>query len=256
MDLLELKVKNRPVYIIDDSKLLGGSKYRAMLPFLKTILKKNKPNYIFFPGAANGLGMLALSLAASELKKDYDIQVHIYTQYYETPIVKLCKTLGSHVHVYKKKFKDIYKIIDEDKKKVSKYNPIEINLGGDNKEFINIFKKELSKVIKKHNIKNSSNTHIWVVYGSGTLYKTLIQILDKAIFHLVEVGKKITYVRKQDKIYESKMGFYQEPEKEFLPPYDTIKSYDAKIWQFLVKNIDKYEGDTYVWNVGKEPDEK
>jgi len=253
-NLLTIKLNNHNIQVIDDSVLLAGTKIRAMVPFMKQTLIKDKPNNIFFPASANGLGMLALSQAAHHLrtKYKYNITVNIYTQYYESSTVKLSRKFGSIVHVLDKPMREIYKILESDAKLVP--NPIEISLGGDNKLFIDIFTQKLAHILNHFKVPNTPNTHFWIVYGSGTLYRALSNTLDQVVFHLVVVGKKPhlseTHDEAKVKIYYAPQPFYESPPVDLLPPFDTESTYDGKIWQFLIKEIDKYDGSTYVWNVG------
>lgn len=248
MKIKEIKIENKSIILLDDSDNIGGTKDRAMGKFLKSVIKKNQTTRIFFPASPNGLGMVSASLAANKLRnKGYDIEMNIYTQYYDNASsVLFSKELGSNVKVYDKPFREIYQILEDECKSV---NGIEISLGGSNK----VFKKIMESNIKKLSLPiiNSSDSHIWLVHGSGTIYNTMCKVFDKCIFHVVVVGKNPPQksIRKQDFVYKSKYKFYESTRDP--PPYKTELTYDGKLWEILKKNIT--EGNIYIWNVGYLP---
>ena len=249
--IIEIPYHNKIITVISDHKLLGGTKQRAMTKYLRSVLDKNELTTILFPAAANGLGMVAMANAYNELNGEYKIKLIIFTQKYESSSVVMARKLGAEVLVYDKPFRDIYKIQEEYAKKVQ--NPLMIELGGNDKRYINILAKEIKQVIDYLQIPNRENIHIWLVYGSGTLYSSFIKYLDKPVYHLVVVGKKPKFIREGDKVYYAKEGFYEDA--KIKAPYPTENSYDGKIWEQLINEQYNYKPDDkiYIWNVGQLP---
>eukprot|EP00039_Didymoeca_costata_P003423 m.67559 g.67559 ORF g.67559 m.67559 type:complete len:480 (-) comp11900_c0_seq1:62-1501(-) len=89
---------------------------------------------------------------------------------------------------------------------------------------------------------------LWLVAGSATLLRVLHRIWPETHMLIVQVGKYIW-----DDLVEDieKKTIYEAPEffsekAVIQPPYRTVTTYDAKLWQFVLqfgKNGD------YVWNV-------
>jgi hypothetical protein len=239
---------DRQIIVIDDGVLVGGTKQRAMGEFMASVLPRDKPIHVFFPASPNGLGCLALALGAADLRKcGYDITPHIYSQYYKSSSLEMSKENGADVHVYKEPFREIYKIMEKDMKKYD--NAIEVSLGGNNPKYIEVLAEKMKEqVLRVPNWQDFK--HFWLVYGSGTLYKSLLKNFPQFTYHLVVVGKSIKEVRMNDKVYEAPSDFYKPA--HIKPPYKTEMSYDGKIWEFLMRESDP----ALVWNVGYLPKDR
>ena len=89
---------------------------------------------------------------------------------------------------------------------------------------------------------------IWLVAGSGTLLKSLRKVFPRSKFMVVQVGKKIwpDQMRVKDKLFVSPKKFWEKADP--LPPYPSVSTYDAKLWEFVLKYG---KNDDYVWNVAK-----
>lgn len=88
---------------------------------------------------------------------------------------------------------------------------------------------------------------IWVAGGSGSIAKALSIAFPNAFLNIVQVGKSLkpdTLVGIKHKIYTSRLPFTTAA--KVIPPYQSLDTYDAKIWEF----VSKYgkTGD-YIWNV-------
>jgi hypothetical protein len=257
----KMKVKNiilngRSITLLDDSDLIGGTKDRAMFDFLEGLSKKN--NKIYFPASANGLGMVSASLAGNKLRKmGINIEINIYTQFFgESSSVLYSRELGSNVKVYNKPFSDIYKILENECKAAG---GIEIKLGGDDNAFEKLLINSFSSI---NVIKNKNTSHIWLIYGSGTIYRAMSKVFNKCIYHLVVVGKSPREIRDQDKVYISEIKFYDKAKKE--PPYKTELTYDGKLWDIITEqdvyteyiNVHTEYINIYIFNVGYLPKQR
>lgn len=61
----------------------------------------------------------------------------------------------------------------------------------------------------------------------------------------------------RSKVISEPLDFHQDEKVENMPPYPTVKTYDAKVWKYakLYKEQNPTK-DVWVWNVGSEPDLK
>lgn len=88
---------------------------------------------------------------------------------------------------------------------------------------------------------------VWVVAGSGTLLSILYRVFPTSQFGVVQVGKKIW----PDQLELDRTQLYVAEEKFFEvskqpPPYPSVATYDAKVWQFVLQHG---ENGDLVWNV-------
>lgn len=88
---------------------------------------------------------------------------------------------------------------------------------------------------------------IWVAGGSGVLARALAIAFPEAELHIVQVGRKLytdVLATLRHQLYISPESFRRNA--EFVPPYTSLRHYDAKIWRFVAEF--GQDGD-YIWNV-------
>ena len=95
-----------------------------------------------------------------------------------------------------------------------------------------------------------NSRRIWVVAGSCTIALALRKAFPDAHLNLVRVGLQI-WPDLQDKLNREKITIYEAPERFYepareMPPYTSLATYDAKLWQFVVRY--GRPGDV-IWNV-------
>lgn len=117
-----------------------------------------------------------------------------------------------------------------------------IELGLDDPDFIQALAEGI--IAAKDNIYPQ---RIWVAGGSGVLARALAKAFPEAELHIVQVGRKIY----PDILAGIKHVLYTSPEAfrnnaEIVPPYKSLRHYDAKIWRFVRKHGP--DGD-FIWNV-------
>lgn len=96
---------------------------------------------------------------------------------------------------------------------------------------------------------------MWLAVGSGTILSILMEIFPDTEFHAVQVGKslKIETLHPDVENSQKRIITYWAPERfshaaKIQPPYSSLLNYDAKIWQFVLK--DGQDGD-FIWNVAR-----
>ena len=186
-DILIEKIAN--LNIIRDDQIIGGTKFRAIVPFLDKLLKE-KPNIneLVYFGASNGIAQLALAYYLF-LKKS-KIRLTIFLQ--ETNLIdslNLVKSVTllypySNYRKYKEPMKLIWPKMEEYLKQNKNSHDLPFGLDDDT------FKLMLSKSLEKKLI-NVQINRIWLVAGSGTLLSILMNILKKTKFNAVQVGKYV-----------------------------------------------------------------
>lgn len=89
---------------------------------------------------------------------------------------------------------------------------------------------------------------IWLACGSGTVLQAVSRVFPTSLFQIVQVGRSIW----PNLLEGIRHSIYVAPERFFhvalsQPPYPTVSTYDAKLWQFVEKHGE--DGDM-IWNVG------
>lgn len=94
---------------------------------------------------------------------------------------------------------------------------------------------------------------VWVACGSGTLTRALARAWPAAEVNSVQVGMTPHLGDDLPNIRRWKAPEqFQEPASGPLPPFPSVRTYDAKIWRFVVKHA-RMTTDTLVWNVARDP---
>lgn len=221
--------------IVREDLLPGGTKQRA-----HKIIADFTEDEIVYAGPWNGFAQVALAIACKLHSKRAtvfctrdDSSANIRAKNYNCNIVVIpdikLKTLQQYAEDYAKV-------------RNAKLMPF----GFDNAEFRNELYLQLTLACKDVIDVNTTAT-IWVVAGSGTLLNVLYKVFPKARFAAVQVGKTIW----EDQIESDRTTIYIAPQKfydipDLLPGYNSVPTYDAKVWQFASKY--GKSGDI-IWNV-------
>lgn len=223
--------------IIEEDRLLGGTKSRAILPFLEDVLKANSIKTIMYAGASNGYAQVALAQSLRLLKSN--IKLVIYLQKTGLPDVKAITNLAKSIyHIeYRVREASLWEVMAEAQANVNESTYL-VPFGLDDDKFRQLLKKSLGQHLKSAKI-----PRLWLTAGSGTILSILYDILPKTEFHVVQVGKAVD-VSKYDRVtlYVSSYKLYQAYPGKI--PYPTTKSYDGKVWEFS----QHFKPGDYIWN--------
>jgi hypothetical protein len=97
------------------------------------------------------------------------------------------------------------------------------------------------------NFKDTNIENMWTVFSTGVLSRTLQIALPNTSFNAVAVARNIQQGELgRAKFYSHAKKFTQDSDS--IPPFDCIRTYDAKGWEFI-KKFGK-PGD-WFWNVAK-----
>jgi hypothetical protein len=248
------------LYVVRDDLLPGGTKTRGLIEYL---LRSNFDSFIY-AGPETGYGQVALAI--SVLKANSILQamnkpvtkraIVFVSQYQRQLSIATNKARESHAELFaydklplKVLEANAQKYLHEEYKKGK--NICILPFGLSDPDLMSILVLNM-----RHAVGNVSPARCWVVVGSGMIVTALSQVWPKTHFCLVRVGKRIdvdllkklegrvtAYPLNQDELPQ---WFEDEVPNELLPPYPSVKTYDAKIWQYLANY--GQEGD-YIWNV-------
>jgi hypothetical protein len=228
--------KNVKVNVIRDDYLEGGTKQRAL-----DVLMKKKYNEYIYAGPAEGYAQIALAYIGGLYNKK--VTIFLAKRKKDTDLTTKAREYGAKIKYISppNRINNLRQksIVYEKKNKNRKLLPF----GLDSELYIT----SLAQRIKEAWGRKRKPKRIWLVSGSATILRALALIFPDACFLVVEVGKKIwpdLVEGINHKIYKSSLKFYQNA--TVVPPYNSVITYDAKLWEFVVKH--GINGD-YVWNV-------
>lgn len=92
---------------------------------------------------------------------------------------------------------------------------------------------------------------VWSAISTGVLQRSLQIAWPDAQFNGVAVARNIQKgERGIAKMWSHPKAFTQNVDKEYYPPFPSALNYDAKAWEFMVKNGTP---GAWFWNVGGDP---
>jgi tRNA1(Val) A37 N6-methylase TrmN6 len=242
----ENHIPDKELFIIRDDYIIGGTKARAIIEYLKNLFDgKKNINELIYLGASNGYAPVALSYGLQLLKSN--IKLTVYSQSSNLSEAIKIQSLAKYLYPktnfidLKKSFKEIWPLVDEHLSKQK--NALLIPFGLHDKQYENYLFSALS-----NHLLNFINKikRLWLVIGSGVLFSILYKILINTHFCLVQVGKNVDlhdYEMSKITIYKSSYRLYETININI--PYATTKSYDGKIWEFC----NEFQTGDYIWNV-------
>ena len=92
---------------------------------------------------------------------------------------------------------------------------------------------------------------VYVAISTGVLSRALQIAWPKAKFTCIAVARNLKAGELgRGEVISEPLAFPQEEKEENLPPFPTIRTYDAKVWKYIPKNSGR---NILMWNVGGEP---
>lgn len=226
--------------VFADHLLIGGTKQRALVPYMKSI----KKNIFIYAGPTTGYAQIALAYAAQLTKKK--VILFLRKQMPRSKLTKYANTFASckiieypnaNLKYLQKKAKQ-YHITNPD--------TYLFPFGGHSKKYIKTLTKSINNAIPK----DLNPPRIWLVAGSATILAALYKVFPKSYFMVIQVGKTIW----PDQIDDSRTTLLISDESfikpaKMQPPYPSVATYDAKLWKYFMRY--GLSGD-FIWNVGKD----
>ena len=240
------------VNVIRDDMLIGGTKQRAAYEFVCS----RSENEIVYAGPATGFAQLALAFACCKAKKQF-IGFMQGRQNGCFPITEKASTYGANITIYSCQLIDVQSKAEE--YAATHSNAFLCPFGLECDEYREILVKQIKNALPEN---FDAPKRIWLAVGSGTLLRALASIWTETIFMPVRVGKRFWEDQFEPSVWKRlgdgmdleelacKQSFYEPVDEYLRPPYPSVNTYDAKVWQF----IRKYgKNDDYIWNVAKDP---
>ena len=254
---IRLNNSNINYNVFRDDYLIGGTKQRALVDLINYVRKNNKNITKFiYAGPSTGYAQVALAYCC-KLTKTKAVLFLAKPNYINSKgnshnnRTNLTKYALSHNSTELHEIDNGYlKNLAKEAEKYhnnNKHNSYLLSFGGHEKKYMEFLEKNIKKAMPKNIIKPK---RIWIVSGSATILNVLYKIFPKTYFLVVQVGRTIwgdLIDKSRTTIYISNENFNDVAKEQ--PPYDTVSTYDAKLWVFFLKY--GKDGD-YIWNVGKD----
>ena len=240
--ITNIEYNNKKINVIRDDYLIGGTKQRGIVP----VLENSDKDIFIYGGPVYGYAQIALAYSSYLTHKKSVIFVEKKNKLFS--LTSYAKSFGATIKevpqpahldkilLYSKNF------YEEDKK-----HRFLIKFGGNDETLI----KYMFSNIKKAWGNKEKPKRIWIVAGSAILLNILYNVFPDTFFNVVQVGKTIWKDQieygKRTKLYISSQKFQNIAREQ--PPYPTVSTYDAKLWEFV--KLHGENGD-YIWNVGKD----
>ena len=220
---------HRGFAVVRDDLLPGGTKRRVIQP----LVEASDYQEFVYASPAFGYAQLALAVACREAGK----RATIFTAKRNTPHPLTQAAADAGAKIVMIPYGYLSNVQSQAKAYAAETGAANIPFGVDTDESLN--------AIAAAALSTGANpTEVWTVSGSGTLTRGLQRAFPNAEFHTVLIGKKGANTGKA-KAYIAPEKFEQNA--KLLPPYPSCKNYDAKLWQFALKNASP---DALIWNVG------
>jgi hypothetical protein len=243
------KIQNKNIFVIRDDLLIGGTKQRGLFELLQLKDLENVTEFVY-AGPVSGFAQIALSYCCNILNKKSTLFLAKQQNNYHK-FTKKAISYNAEVH----DVLPVNALLSKVQYKAKKYVNEQQKLGN-NVEYIPFgfdfynFEFLLTKQIEKAWNYIEIPHRLWLVIGSGLILKVLGKIFPTTYFLVIQVGKSVTEEIKRE--FSGRVTFFKAPEKfyeetKILPPYPSVKNYDAKLWRFVIRYGKNYD---FVWNVG------
>lgn len=235
--------------VYDDGHVVGGTKQRL----LGRLLLNVNATEVIYAGPDGGIAQVALAWAAKLCNKKAVIFLNTYCMGEKPPLVQLAEALGATIHFPDPNSRG--RTLQDTQKDAAAYAdastdrhilPFGLRSPPGEPSF-DLFREALLESLRGA----PPPSRLWLVAGSGFLLDVLHSIWPETTYMVVQVGKTVWPDQLENKsahLFKAPEGFGDRALSQ--PPYPTVPWYDAKLWQFAVKNW--VEGDC-IWNVGAVP---
>jgi len=243
----ETTFRDRHFKVIRDDLLEAGTKQRALVPMLSKI----KGEEFVYAGPVFGYAQIALALAAKVTGKRGTL--FLERKEPRHPFTQKAAQLGATIReLYPRAPLKAVQQAAQDYVGRRDERTILLPFGLHSTEFIDLLYENVKIAIQKTHPELLADPpkRMWLVVGSATILSALHKLWPSTHFLCVQVGMKIW----DDLVENKKHTIYVAPEKFYekslrVPPYPSVITYDAKLWQFVEDH--GQDGD-YIWNVAKD----
>jgi hypothetical protein len=253
----QITFPNKTINLIQDGYLIAGTKQRVAVLFMKKILQKNKQiKILLYSGSSNGFGAIATAYAAFKLGlkslvfisgpqvSDQDINTRqINTLLALNAQVYLCPTYAQA--------RDLKYSISDTPENINTHYNVPMGLNDENNIMTELLSRQITLAARKTILKNSENTRIWLVAGSGGIAMSIHKAFPSAKLFILLTGagshkKKVIEWAKKTKNISLIKDLQLENNVTY---YSSVKNYDDLIAPYVIKYG---RNNDFIWNVSSD----
>lgn len=234
--------------IVRDDLLIGGSKQRGVVPMFDALAARGLREVVYV-SPTTGFAQIALSLG-SKITGLRSTVFMARDRPMKPQTIQALRLGGNIIEG------DPRARMRELRERASRYvaedpkGREEFYLGFDSDDFRTAMRDSIiAATVGTDMEKRASVDTIWVAGGSAVLANILAEVFPKAHIHVVQVGKDIAGAIDTSRmtLHIAPEGFYDDARE--LPPYPSLTTYDAKVWQFARAYEPRAGERVYIWNV-------
>jgi hypothetical protein len=219
--------------VMREDVLYGGAKQRII-----SQIKLDKTT--IYAGPDQGFAQVALGIA-NKINKQETIMLTSLTNDSITNTTVRALQFGTKIALVDNI--PLYELQEQAKIYANQQQAFLLSFGMQNyvQEYVNAFKDYINDIQQYDNI--------WLTVGSATILNALRILFPNTHLHGLQVGKTVSkeLIPINTTIYVSNLNFNKTTKN--LPPYPSIDTYDAKIWEIFLKHKDNYCGTHLIWNI-------
>ena len=252
----ELHFHKKTCLLVQEGALLFGTKQRAIVPFIKEIIKQNnKITTILYVCGYNGSGAAAIAYAAYICKLKCKIIIAYKTEeklsiYHDSKGKASLNALSAEIS-YTKTYGEARIKADAIMKKSKKGTIFYPAMGFNTELWRNILSKQLRHAASF--IKNDPDKTIWVTAGSGSIAMSLHLAFPAVTLCLyLSGGDKYQKIIREWAADKPNVILIPQPlhlEDNPQVPYPTVKDYDDYIYPYFSQYA--ADGDI-IWNIASD----
>ena len=283
----QITFPNKTINLIQDGYLIAGTKQRVAVLFMKKILQKNKQiKILLYSGSSNGFGAIATAYAAFKLDlkslifisgpqvSDQKNTRQINTLLALNAQVYLCPTYGqardlkysiSDIHfertnciqrIKENNYDILYCMTDyvnpyDIPENINTHYNVPMGLNDENNIMIELLSRQITLAARKTILKNSENTRIWLVAGSGGIAMSIHKAFPAAKLFILLTGagshkRKVIEWAKKTKNISIIKDLQLENNVSY---YSSVKNYDDLIAPYVIKYG---RNNDFIWNVSSD----
>ena len=255
----------KTINLVQDGYLIAGTKQRVAVLFMKKILQKNKQiESLLYSGSSNGFGAIATAYAAFKLglksqvfldnnSNGHDTKTNGNTNQIDTRQINTLLALNAEVNLCPTyaEARDLKYSVSDNPKNVNTHYNVPMGLNDENNIMTELLSRQITLAARKTILKNSENTRIWLVGGSGGIAMSIHRAFPAAKLFILLTGagshkRKVIEWAKKTKNISLIKDLHLENTVTY---YSSVKNYDDLIAPYVIKYG---RNNDFIWNVSSD----
>jgi cysteine synthase len=201
-----------PYYVVRDDQIAGGTKQRALVGLIEPGVE-----YVYAT-PAYGYAQIALAVAA----RSHGARATVFVAKRKQPHARTIEAKAAGATLIQVPYGYLSNVQAKARAYCAATGATLLPFGFDSPAFT-------ARLAEAARALDYRPAEVWVVVGSGTLYRALRSVWPDARFNVVQVGK--AFSDDQARVFVAPETFEQDARQR--PPIPSCSNYDAKVWQFL-----------------------